>query len=136
MKTGSMFQIKPLKYFNFWCQKVLPLVYDDSLSYYEVLCKVVSYLNNMVKSENEIIEDVGQLKEELDAVQEWINNYDTDVIEEIIRDYLATMIFVEITDTGYFVYYIPDSWADITFNTTDLDITIEGYEYGRLVLSY
>lgn len=31
--------------FRFWCQKVLPLVYDDSLSYYEVLCKVVNYLN-------------------------------------------------------------------------------------------
>ena len=27
--------------FRFWCQKVLPLVYDDSLSYYEILCKVV-----------------------------------------------------------------------------------------------
>ena len=30
--------------FKFWCQKALPLVYDDSLSYYEVLCKVVSTL--------------------------------------------------------------------------------------------
>ena len=28
-----------LKIFNFWCYKVLPLVYDDSLSYYEVLKK-------------------------------------------------------------------------------------------------
>ena len=34
-----------LKPFRFWCQKVLPLVYDDSLSYYEVLCKVVDYIN-------------------------------------------------------------------------------------------
>ena len=31
--------------FRFWCQKVLPAVYDDSLSYYELLCKVVEYLN-------------------------------------------------------------------------------------------
>jgi hypothetical protein len=30
-----------LKPFRFWCQKALPLVYDDSLSYYELLCKVV-----------------------------------------------------------------------------------------------
>ena len=35
-----------LRPFRFWCQKVLPLVYDDSLSYYELLCKVVAYLNN------------------------------------------------------------------------------------------
>lgn len=34
-----------LRPFRFWCQKVLPLVYDDSLSYYELLCKVVDYLN-------------------------------------------------------------------------------------------
>ena len=25
--------------FRLWCQKVLPLVYDDSLSYYELLFK-------------------------------------------------------------------------------------------------
>ena len=34
-----------LRPFRFWCQKVLPLVYDDSLSYSELLCKVVDYLN-------------------------------------------------------------------------------------------
>lgn len=28
--------------FRVWCQKVLPLVYDDSLSYYEVLCAVTA----------------------------------------------------------------------------------------------
>ena len=33
-----------LSNFRFWCQKVLPLVYDDSLSYYEVLCKIVKYI--------------------------------------------------------------------------------------------
>ena len=46
------------------------------------------------------------------------------------------MIFVEISDAGYFVYYIPESWDDITFNTTGLDITIPDTDYGRLVLSY
>lgn len=38
--------------FDFWCQKVLPLVYDDSLSYYEVLCKVVDKLNQCISSSN------------------------------------------------------------------------------------
>ena len=36
---------KSLQPFRYWCQKVLPLVYDDSLSYYELLCKVVEFLN-------------------------------------------------------------------------------------------
>ena len=128
--------VKPLKHFRFWCQKVLPLVYDDSLSYYEVLCKVVHYINQIIDSENQIIENVEQLKEELEEVQDWINNFDTSFAESIIREYLATMIFVEISDAGYFLYFIPESWDDITFNTTGLDVTIDNYEYGRLVLSY
>ena len=37
-----------LTHFIFWCQKVLPLVYDDSLSYYEILCKVVDYINKLI----------------------------------------------------------------------------------------
>ena len=33
--------------FNFWSNKVLPLVYDDSLSYYEVICKLAQYQEYM-----------------------------------------------------------------------------------------
>ena len=40
---------KTLQPFRYWCQKVLPLVYDDSLSYYELLCKVVDYLNKTME---------------------------------------------------------------------------------------
>ena len=32
-----------------WSQKVLPLTYDESLSYYEVLCKLRDYINEMGK---------------------------------------------------------------------------------------
>ena len=128
--------IKPLHHFRFWCQKVLPLVYDDSLSYYEVLCKVVRYINNLIDTSNEIIQYVDELKAELKVVQDWIDNFDTSYAEQIIREYLATMIFVEISDAGYFVYYIPESWNDITFNTTGLDIDYLGYDFGHLVLSY
>ena len=129
-------RIRPLKHFHFWCQKVLPLVYDDSLSYYEVLCKVVAYINKLIDTSNDIIENVEELSEDLKVVQEWINNFDSEFAREIIEKHLATMIFVEISDAGYFVYYIPDSWDDITFNTTGLDVTIDNYDYGRLVLSY
>lgn len=126
-----------LKHFRFWCQKVLPLVYDDSLSYYEVLCKVVDYLNRMVSDLNGVIADVDELESELKVVQDWIKNFDTSYVAELIKKYIATMIFVRITDAGYIVYYIPESWEAITFNTTGLDIVLtEHPEYGRLVLSY
>ena len=38
---------------KFWCQKILPLVYDDSLSYYELLCKIVNAINEIIESIND-----------------------------------------------------------------------------------
>lgn len=124
-----------LRPFRYWCQKVLPLVYDDSLSYYEVLCKVVDYLNKVIEDDNTFVEELAELEAALAEVQNIIDNFDYEYAERIISEYLATMIFVEIPD-GHFVYYIPETWDDITFNTTGYDTTIEGYDYGHLVLSY
>lgn len=135
MKWGE--SMGELKVFKFWCQKVLPLVYDESLSYYEVLCKVVVYLNNMVSDVNKVIGEYEDLKKELAIVKAWIDNFSAEYLEKLIKEKIATMIFVEISDAGYVVYYIPDTWNDITFNTTELDIQVKEYpEYGRLVLSY
>lgn len=53
--------------FRFWCQKVLPLVYDDSLSYYELLCKVVDYLNNTISDVSTLTAEFNTLKEYVDA---------------------------------------------------------------------
>lgn len=128
--------ITTLTRFKFWCQKVIPLVYDDSLSYYEVLCKVVEYINNLIQEDRLIEENINELQNELNVVQEWIDNFDTSYAEQIIQNALATMIFVEINKNGYIVYNIPSSWRDITFNTIGKDIQIDGYEYGTLVLSY
>lgn len=32
-----------------YCYKILPLVYDQTLSYYETLCKVVDKLNEVIE---------------------------------------------------------------------------------------
>ena len=122
---------------RFWCFKVLPLVYSDSLSYYEVLCKVVDKLNEMVDSLNDLDDTIDSMRAAIAQLQEWIDNFDTSYAEQIIKEHIATMIFVEITDSGYIVYNIPKEWSDITFNTTGLDIEVELQpEYGHLVLSY
>lgn len=129
-----MFGIRRL---HFYCQKVLPLVYDESLSYYEVLCKVKHKLNELIDSQNLQDEEIKAIENELTEVQKWIDNFDTTFIKEIVDAYIATMIFVEINDAGYIVYNIPESWDDITFNTTGLDISLPLQpEYGHLVLSY
>ena len=43
--------------------KVLPLVYDDSLSYYEVLCKVVNKINEIIENIDDAV--IAIINEEL-----------------------------------------------------------------------
>lgn len=125
-----------LKTFSFWCQSVLPVVYDESLSYYELLCKVVDYINNIIDDLKLEGSEIEELKQEVAAIQNKLDTFGTSYAEEIIKQYLATMIFVEINDSGYIVYNIPDSWDSIVFNTTGYDTYIAGEPYGKLVLSY
>lgn len=123
--------------FRFWCQKVLPLVYDNSLSYYELLCKVVEYINDLINADKILDNELESLKNDLKEVQNWIDNYNDSFAKDVLEKYIATMIFVEINDEGYVVYNIPEGWKDIVFNTTGLDIILsEQPEYGHLVLSY
>ena len=67
--------------FNFYCQHVLPLVYDESLSYYEVLCKIQSKLNEVIKSQND-------LQDAFKSMLEWVNNQLKIYTEEILNEML------------------------------------------------
>lgn len=74
-----------LKPFRYWCQKVLPLVYDDSLSYYELLCKVIDYLNKTMENVNKLSENFDELRKQFIILKEYVDNYFTnlDVQDEI-----------------------------------------------------
>ena len=122
---------------RFWCFKVLPLVYDDSLSYYEVLCKIKEKLNEMIDSLAELPETLKEIEAAIAQIEEWIRTFDTNVIEKWINEHLANSIYVEINDSGYFVIYVPESWQDITFKTSGWDYYLEPpLDYGHLVLLY
>lgn len=71
--------------FRFWCQKVLPAVYDDSLSYYELLCKVVDYLNKVMEDDINVIELVNENEENFNTLKNFVDTYfdNLDVQEEI-----------------------------------------------------
>lgn len=120
-----------------WCQKILPLVYDDSLSYYEMLCKVRDYINELIKADNLINGEIDELKSELADVQKWIDEFDVGQVDKVIEKYLGGGIYPRITSNGYIVYETPRTWKNVKFNTTGLDITLpEESEYGHLVLSF
>lgn len=61
----------------------------------------------------------------------WMQQNALDLVGQLVK-----MVIFNITDDGYFVAYIPESWDDIIFGTTGLDEIIPGYDYGHLVLSY
>lgn len=65
------------------------------------------------------------------GINKWMQLHALDIIGKLVK-----MVFFGITDTGYFVAYIPDGWDDIIFNTTGYDINISGLDFGHLTLSF
>lgn len=88
------------------------------------------------KTLDELHQTDDELQTQIDTINAYINNWDQHAAEAI-QKWIATMIFVEISDSGYIIYNIPEAWKDITFNTTGLDIELALQpDYGHLVLSY
>ena len=83
--TPNLGEYTELTPFRYWCQKVLPLVYDDSLSYYELLCKVVDYLNKTMHDVETLHGDVVNLHTAYVKLQSYVNDYfdNLDVQKEI-----------------------------------------------------
>ena len=65
------------------------------------------------------------------AFNKWMQLNGYDIIGELVK-----MVFFGLTDDGYFVAYIPDSWSDIQFGTSGLDDFPAGVPYGHLTLTY
>ena len=69
-----MIKVRPI---HFWSHKVLPLVYDDALSYYEVLNKVVCRFN-------EIAEIINKMQDEMDLLN-------PEKVEEMLTEIRASI---------------------------------------------
>lgn len=104
--------------FKFWCQKVLPLVYDESLSYYEVLCKIQFKLNEIINNQNNLNEAFNKLLKWIDSQ---IEMYTKDKLQEWLDDgTLENMIMA----LGQIVKY---------FNTTEEMLQTDNLVVGQVV---
>ena len=82
---GNFTEVKPLRY---WVQHILPLVYDDSLSYMELLGKVVNTLNEVVKNNNLLPEYIMEL------IKEYISSGEIEkVLAEVLANYMLNVKF-------------------------------------------
>ena len=62
-----------IPFLRFWCQKVLPAVYDQSLSYYEALCKMGAFLTKMLEELEKMQDNIDALHEAFVKLQAWVN---------------------------------------------------------------
>ena len=131
--TPSMESYKNPHYFRFWCQKVLPLVYDDSLSYYELLCKVVKYLNDVIEDSDAMKTNIGNLLTAYNELQDYVNHYfDSLDVQEEINHKLDEMVesgqlldIIGPTMRAYIAQWLDDNITP-TSPPVDTSLTITG----------
>ena len=86
------------------CQKVLPLVYDDSLSYYESICKLVAKINEVIEQFDDWSDVIAELQEaitDIDSMKENItrlNNELTVLSERVDSNYTELVELVSQLD--------------------------------------
>lgn len=105
------------------------------------LLQYVKEAKEFLEKYKEELDKLGKKDEELAAqiekLQYWQDHFNDELVAEAVKKWIGTMIFVSISDAGYILYTIPESWKDITFNTTGLDIELPlQTNYGYLVLTY
>ena len=135
--------------FKAWCIQILPSIFDESMSHYEVLCKVIKILNNSLEDINILRDEIENSNFALDEFKEEVENQFEELVngtwiqgtipylEELLKQYIPVAIFFEINNDGYFVANIPETWDEIQFNTTGYDYPeINGVGYGHLVMLY
>ena len=82
---GSFTEVKPLFY---WVQHILPLVYDDSLSYMELLGKVTKTLNELVENNNLLPDYI------MESIKEYISSGEIEkVLAEVLANYMLNVKF-------------------------------------------
>lgn len=77
---------------RYWCQTVLPAVFDDSLSYYEQVCRVAEKLNELISKDNEIGEVLGTTVEQVAEMQKLLESIKNGEYAELYIDQLASYI--------------------------------------------
>ena len=104
---------------------------DDAIA---ALDEFMKNAENVFDELNKLLNDIaeGRFPEEIaNAIRQYIVRNYYDMVGDMIK-----MLWFGLTDSGYFVAYIPDSWDAVQFNTTGYDVELEiAPDYGHLVLS-
>lgn len=95
--------------FQAWVQQSLPAVYDDSLSYTDLLYKMLSYIDKLVTNSNYFSEDI---KKMYDYVNNYFNNLDVQdeinkkLDEMVTNGQLTTIIDEFLSSLSDYTYHL------------------------------
>lgn len=65
------------------------------------------------------------------SLHNWVVENSYSIMQSVVK-----MVLFDLTPDGYFIAYVPDSWADIIFGTTGLDTFPAGFDFGHLTINY
>ena len=100
----------------------------------ETLKKLDSRLQKLEDTKSE---EYKRLRSDVDTLMKWAQDFNPEIVKDIVNDYLATGVYFGLTDSGYFTAYIPQAWKDVVFKTSGFDVEVEfEKEFGHLVLIY
>ena len=117
--------------FHSYCQKVLPAVFNESLSYYEDVCKLIELYNKVAEATNNMIDAFEELKDYvinyLDSqnFQELVNNKLEEMAEDgTLADLINNVILAEKLDTVTFEEFVKQYEEDKKEIDKKLDDTV------------
>lgn len=81
-------ELTKILHLRYWVQHILPLVYDESLSYIELLAKVTYKVNELIENNNNLQE----------YIKEEITNYiNSDLIKSVVTEVVSNVI-IDVTN--------------------------------------
>lgn len=103
--------------------------------------RIIDYMNTVVDTVNGCSEELEKLEADFKAFMEHgFDDYYREQIEQWFKDnawsiyrLLAKQVYFGLTSDGYFCAYVPDSWAEIVFDT---GAVYGRSDYGRLILRF
>ena len=143
-----MYNIIP--FFNPWMltNPTLPKLFWEVKSPEQLIANVYCIIDALSDQTNDVTAQVNANSEKIAELEEifqkfmesGFEDYYEKQLEQWMRDNVkllwetfAQMVFFGLTDDGHFCAYVPESWADIEFDTG----AVYGTEqYGRLLLQY
>lgn len=138
--------------FYLWCERYLPIYWNDSLSLDENINRLICIINELIKLDKELLQAWVDFQNQFDKLQstiennlkDWIIQNSTSIFKDSINTWLCQympeiiasivkFVFFGLSDDGHFIAYIPKSWEFLSFSTP---VNCSDKNYGHLILTY